>query len=64
MLYGEISNLGGDSKMATKPKNERAEEQRVRQAEIRKAAQKAGRLDRDHIGRMLLWLMISSAVSP
>lgn len=45
--------------MARKTKKQRTEEQRVRQAEFRKAARKARRPDRDDIARMLLWLMIS-----
>jgi hypothetical protein len=46
--------------MARKPKKQRTEEQRVRQAEVRKAARKARRPDRDDIARMLLWQMILS----
>jgi len=46
--------------MARKTQRQRSEEQRVRQAEIRKAALKARRPDRDDIARILLWQMISS----
>ncbi|EDQ34887.2 hypothetical protein HPDFL43_01780 [Hoeflea phototrophica DFL-43] len=46
--------------MGRKPKKQRTEEQRIRQAELRSAAKKARRPDRDDIARMLLWQMISS----
>lgn len=49
-----------DDKMASKPKKQRAEEQRVRQSGVRKAARKARRPDRDDIARMLLWQMITA----
>ncbi|MDP3527517.1 MAG: hypothetical protein Q8S27_23320 [Hoeflea sp.] len=45
--------------MARKTRKQRTEEQRVRQAELRKAARIARRPDRDDIARMLLWQMIS-----
>ena len=45
--------------MARKTRKQRTEEQRVRQAELRKAARKARRPDRDDIARLLLWQMIS-----
>ncbi|WP_412051096.1 hypothetical protein ACK6D9_06720 [Hoeflea sp. Naph1] len=45
--------------MARKTQRQRSEEQRVRQAEIRKAARNARRPDRDDIARKLLWQMIS-----
>lgn len=46
--------------MARKPKKQRAEEQRVRQSGVRKAARKARRPNRDDVARMLLWQMITA----
>jgi hypothetical protein len=49
-----------DDKMAVKPKTQRAEEQRVRQSGVRKAARQARRPNRDDVARMLLWQMITA----
>ena len=46
--------------MAIKSKKQRAEEQRVRQSGVRKAARQARRPNRDDVARMLLWQMITA----
>lgn len=47
--------------MARKTKKQRLEEQRVRQAAVRKEARQRRRPDRDDLARLLLWLAIRDA---
>jgi hypothetical protein len=47
--------------MARKTKKQRLEEQRVRQAAVRKEARQRRRPDRDDLARMMLWLAIRDA---
>jgi hypothetical protein len=47
--------------MARKPKKQRNEEQRLRQAEIREEAKEQKKPGRDDFARVLLWLMIRAA---
>jgi hypothetical protein len=47
--------------MARKSKRQRLEEQRIRQAAVRKEAREKKKPNRDHMARLLLWLMIRQA---